>query len=131
MFLEDYESELTGLDVEDYVDHTEGDLVDFSDDDGRSVSFEKKAVELKDPSVTTTTLEQPFTNPITSESIQMPAQFQAPAGGKVKKTDIARAIYDEEKAKGSARKVVIARFIAEAGLTTAGAATYYNNFGKK
>lgn len=44
------------------------------------------------------------------------------------KADVARAIFAEMT--GAARKDVIARFISEAGLTKAGAATYYQNLKK-
>lgn len=45
------------------------------------------------------------------------------------KADVARGIFVEMK--GSPRKDVIARFISEAKLTKAGAATYYQNFKSK
>lgn len=47
---------------------------------------------------------------------------------KEKKVDIARRIYQEML--GSDRLVVISRFMSEAGLSKAGAATYYSNFVK-
>ena len=44
------------------------------------------------------------------------------------KMDIAVKIYDEEKKKkGFSRKGCILRFVTEAGLTKAGASTYYAN----
>lgn len=52
--------------------------------------------------------------------------------GVVSKADISRNIFEEEVKSGELiRKKVIARFKAEAGLTDAGAATYYANFKKK
>jgi len=49
----------------------------------------------------------------------------------IKKVDIARTIYDREIKLGTSRKQIIELFINEAGLTKAGAATYYNNFHSK
>lgn len=46
----------------------------------------------------------------------------------VSKSSIARAIFLEEKPKGTARKDILARFESEAGLTKAGAATYFANY---
>ena len=48
-----------------------------------------------------------------------------------KKVDIARALYDNGIKTGLVRKQIIELFINEAGLTKAGAATYYNNFQSK
>lgn len=45
------------------------------------------------------------------------------------KADIARGIFAEMQ--GATRKDVIARFMSEARLTKAGAATYYQNFKAK
>lgn len=53
---------------------------------------------------------------------------------KVKKADMARKIFDEEwvKTEGKpVRKVVIKRFIDEAGLTEKGSSTYFFNIKKK
>lgn len=53
---------------------------------------------------------------------------------KVKKADIAREIFDQEwkKTEGNpVRKVVIKRFIEEAGLTSKGSSTYFFNIKKK
>jgi hypothetical protein len=50
---------------------------------------------------------------------------------KVNKALIAKSIFEEELAKGElVRKDVLVRFLAEAGLSKAGANTYYQNFRK-
>jgi len=50
------------------------------------------------------------------------------ASAKDSKMDIAVKIYEEEKKKkGFSRKGCILRFVTEAGLTKAGASTYYAN----
>jgi hypothetical protein len=49
---------------------------------------------------------------------------------KITKASIARIIFEEEYAVGLVRKVVLFRFMDEAGLTAAGANTYYNNLRK-
>ena len=54
---------------------------------------------------------------------------ETPAAAAPKKSEIARVIFGEMYGK-SPRKDVIARFKAEAGLSEAGAATYYQNFVK-
>jgi hypothetical protein len=46
------------------------------------------------------------------------------------KASVARAIFAEETAKGTARKDIIARFISEAKLTKSGSATYFEKFRK-
>jgi hypothetical protein len=49
----------------------------------------------------------------------------------ITKADIARQIFEEELKKGLVRKVVISRFMNEAGLTIAGAGTYFANYKTK
>jgi hypothetical protein len=49
----------------------------------------------------------------------------------IKKVDLARAIYEDGIINGLARKDIIKLFEIDAGLTKAGAATYYANFHSK
>jgi hypothetical protein len=49
---------------------------------------------------------------------------------KISKASIARTIYQRERAKGTTRKDIIQLFQTEAGLTAAGASTYFQNFFK-
>ncbi len=51
---------------------------------------------------------------------------RGPKGGGNSKTAIAKQIYD--RMIGQSRKAVIDQFVSEAGLTPAGASTYYANF---
>ena len=48
-----------------------------------------------------------------------------------RKVDIAKNLYDKGILHGLGRKEIVELFIVDAGLTKAGAATYYNNFKKK
>lgn len=67
----------------------------------------------------------------TEEQLAVNETVVATVEHKVTKADLARAIYAEETGKGTTRKDVIARMIVEAGLTKAGAGTYYQNFRNK
>lgn len=50
---------------------------------------------------------------------------------KVTKSSLAKVIFEEEMKVGLVRKTVLGRFMNEAGLTVAGANTYYNNLRDK
>jgi len=50
---------------------------------------------------------------------------------KITKSSIAKNIFEEELVVGLVRKTVLSRFMSEAGLTAAGANTYYNNLRDK
>ena len=65
------------------------------------------------------------------EQIQKTETVVAQVEHKVTKADIGRKIFEEELAKGSARKDIIARLVGEAGLTKNGAATYLQNMRNK
>jgi hypothetical protein len=59
-------------------------------------------------------------------------EVQTEVVAKVTKADIGRTIFNESLATGNlVRKDVIARLVAEAGLTKAGAATYFQNMKNK
>lgn len=128
MYLEDYETE---LDFNDYVDHSEGEILDLSDDDGFEMSFQSKSAG--------TTLSSDFEQEDTSaydHVTQGPEQFEpiievkpipVKVEGKRSKSDIAKEIYERELKKGPVvRKDILKLFETEALLTKAGAATYYN-----
>ena len=67
----------------------------------------------------------------TGEQLTENTNVAATVEHKVTKADIGRTIFAEELAKGSARKDIIARLVAEAGLTKNGAATYLQNMKNK
>lgn len=138
MYLEDYETE---LDFNDYVDHSDGEILDLSDDDGYEMKFKSKsagttlpsdfeeedtsaynhvtgaAVEIRDQSQIYVGDEKPFTIPVDTPTTT----------SKRSKSDIAKEIYEREMKKGPVvRKNILKLFETEALLTKAGAATYYN-----
>ena len=49
----------------------------------------------------------------------------------ITKSSLAKDIYEDGIREGLSRKEIIELFIVDAGLTKAGAATYYANFNKK
>ena len=86
----------------------------------------------KTPNTTETVAEVPAVVAATEEQLTTNTEVMAAAEVHVVKADLGRTIFAEELAKGPlVRKDVIARLVGEAGLTKAGAATYYQNMKKK
>jgi hypothetical protein len=133
MYLEDFEQE---LDFNDYVDHTDGDILDLSDDDGVEMNFKSAGTTLpsdfekEDTSAFNHVTQGPEQfEPVVEVKKPVKVEVKKPVKveGKRSKSDIAKEIYERELKKGPVvRKEIIKLFKSEAMLTDAGAATYYN-----
>ena len=113
-------------------------LIDTLDDDGFEFSLSnKKQVEEVEESIVTPNKQMDdyyFDSSIIDVEEVKPIQPIKPIKPPTfaKKSDIATHIYLREKAKGDlVRKFIVQMFINEAGLTPAGAATYYANLKSK